>query len=90
MTPCGIPGLAEASPEVLCRHQAPSGDVQAGEQVALAYLTRRPSLRAIPKATTLAHVEDDAAAADLELDAEAIEAIEAAFPRGPWRGLATL
>jgi len=55
-------------------------------QLALAYLTRRPSVLAIPKAARVAHVEE-LAGADMELDSAAIAAIEARFPLAPWRGL---
>ncbi len=51
-------------------------------QVALAFLTRRPSLFAIPKASTLEHVEANAAAGDIDLSAEDVAALEAAFPLG--------
>jgi diketogulonate reductase-like aldo/keto reductase len=52
-------------------------------QVALAFLTRRPLLFAIPKASKSAHVEDNAGAGDLHLSSSEIEAIDKAFPRGP-------
>jgi len=58
-------------------------------QVALAYLVHHPSVLAIPKAGRVAHVEADAAAGDLELSDAHVAAIEAAFPRGTWRGLPT-
>jgi diketogulonate reductase-like aldo/keto reductase len=58
-------------------------------QVALAYLVRRESLFAIPKASRVEHVEEDAGAGDLVLDEGAIAAIDVAFPRGTWRGLPT-
>jgi len=51
-------------------------------QVALAFLTRRPSLLAIPKAATVAHAEENAGAAAVELDARDVDVIEDAFPRG--------
>jgi diketogulonate reductase-like aldo/keto reductase len=51
-------------------------------QVALAFLTRRPALFAIPKASSPAHVEENAAAADLELADSELAQIEAAFPLG--------
>jgi diketogulonate reductase-like aldo/keto reductase len=51
-------------------------------QVALAFLLRHPNVFAIPKATTLAHVADNAAAATLVLTAEELTRIDAAFPRG--------
>jgi Aldo/keto reductases, related to diketogulonate reductase len=50
-------------------------------QVALAFLTRRPSLFAIPKASTPDHAQQNAAAGDLLSEAEIAE-IDAAFPRG--------
>lgn len=59
-------------------------------QVALAFLARDRVFQ-IPKAGRVAHVEDNAGAGDLELDAEAVAEIDAAFPRGPRRpGVPTL
>ncbi len=52
-------------------------------QVALAFLTRRPSLFTIPKASTPQHAEENAGAGDLELSMDDIALIDAAFPRGP-------
>jgi diketogulonate reductase-like aldo/keto reductase len=57
-------------------------------QVALAFLTRRPSVFAIPKSSRVAHVEE--LAHRVELDARAIAELDTAFPLGPWRGLPTL
>jgi diketogulonate reductase-like aldo/keto reductase len=57
-------------------------------QLALAYLTRRPSVFAIPKSSQAAHVDE--LAREVALDADAIAAIETAFPLGKWRGLPTL
>jgi diketogulonate reductase-like aldo/keto reductase len=51
-------------------------------QVALAFLTRRPSVFAIPKAASSPHVDENAAAGDLVLSADEIARIEAAFPLG--------
>jgi diketogulonate reductase-like aldo/keto reductase len=59
-------------------------------QVALAFLTREPQLFAIPKAARMTHVEENAGAARLVLDASDVAAIEAAFPRGSAGPLATL
>lgn len=60
-------------------------------QVALAYLVRRAPLFTIPKASHVAHVEDNAAAATLELTTEQIATIDVAFPRGGRRrGVPTL
>jgi diketogulonate reductase-like aldo/keto reductase len=49
-------------------------------QVALAWAIRRSGVVAIPKARDLAHVERNAAALSLELDADDLAAIDAAFP----------
>ena len=54
-------------------------------QVALAFLTRRAF--AIPKSSTVAHVDELAKL--VELDVAATAALETAFPVAPWRGLAT-
>jgi diketogulonate reductase-like aldo/keto reductase len=51
-------------------------------QVALAFLTRRPSVFAIPKAGSAAHVAENAGALSLTLPESDIGRIEAAFPRG--------
>jgi diketogulonate reductase-like aldo/keto reductase len=52
-------------------------------QVALRFLLRRPSLFAIPRATSLEHAAENAAAGDLRLTAAELARIDAAFPRGP-------
>jgi diketogulonate reductase-like aldo/keto reductase len=51
-------------------------------QIALAFLTREPGTFAIPKAAQSAHVEENAAAGDLELAPAEIARIDAALPRG--------
>jgi diketogulonate reductase-like aldo/keto reductase len=51
-------------------------------QVALAFLVRRPSLFAIPKAADPRHIEENAAAGDLQLHADEIARLEQAFPLG--------
>jgi diketogulonate reductase-like aldo/keto reductase len=51
-------------------------------QVALAFLTRRPGVFAIPKAASSGHAADNAAAGALVLAAADIAAIDAAFPLG--------
>jgi diketogulonate reductase-like aldo/keto reductase len=53
-------------------------------QVALAWVLRRPGVIAIPKAVRATHLRENLAAAAIELDAEALLAIDAAFapPRG--------
>jgi diketogulonate reductase-like aldo/keto reductase len=51
-------------------------------QVILAFLTREPNVFAIPKASRIAHVEENAGAGDLVLDRDDVAGIDAAFPRG--------
>jgi diketogulonate reductase-like aldo/keto reductase len=48
-------------------------------QVALAWVLRRPGMTAIPKAVRAAHLRENLAAAAIELDAEALRAIDAVF-----------
>jgi diketogulonate reductase-like aldo/keto reductase len=70
-----IEGLGEdVLTEIAHRHRVTP------EAVALAFLLRHPLAFAIPKANTLAHVEANAAAGDLELDPSEIAAIDAAYP----------
>jgi diketogulonate reductase-like aldo/keto reductase len=60
-------------------------------QVALGFLTREPSVFAIPKASTAEHAADNAAAGALVLGEDEIAALDQAFPRGPKpRGLPML
>lgn len=59
-------------------------------QVALAFLTRRPPLFAIPKASSAAHIEENAGADDLELSQSELDRIDRAFPRGRSRPLPML
>jgi diketogulonate reductase-like aldo/keto reductase len=60
-------------------------------QVALAFLTRRPSLFAIPKSGDARHTEENAGSGQLVLDESEIAAIDAAFPLGRRRrGIAML
>jgi diketogulonate reductase-like aldo/keto reductase len=59
-------------------------------QVILAFLTRDPIVFAIPKASSVEHVEQNAAAADLVLDASDCQMLAAAYPLGEDGPLATL
>jgi len=52
-------------------------------QVALRFLVRRPSLFAIPKASSPEHAADNAGAGDLQLSAAELALIDEAFPLGP-------
>lgn len=54
-------------------------------QVALRFLLRHAGVFVIPKAARLAHIEDNAGACRLVLNAADIDAIDAAFRRGPAR-----
>ena len=56
-------------------------------QVALAFLTRRSSVFAIPKAARVEHIEENAVT--VKLTPDDIEAIDRAFPPGPPGPLAT-
>jgi diketogulonate reductase-like aldo/keto reductase len=55
-------------------------------QVILAFLTRDPIVFTVPKASTLAHVEENAGAGDLRLDDSDIAKIDKAFPPRRRRG----
>ena len=68
---------AKVLSEIATQHHATA------RQVALAFLTRRDSLFAIPKAVQIRHVEENAAAADLALSEADIRRLDRAFPRGP-------
>ncbi len=65
--------------EIANEHRATS------RQVALAFLTRRKSVFAIPKASSIAHVEENAGAVALHLTDADIARIDEVFPRGPRR-----
>jgi diketogulonate reductase-like aldo/keto reductase len=49
-------------------------------QIALAFLTRTPGAFAIPKASTRAHVEENARAAQVSLSADDVARLDQAFP----------
>jgi diketogulonate reductase-like aldo/keto reductase len=51
-------------------------------QVALAFLLRNPEVFVIPKASSIAHVTDNAGAAALTLSDAELAKLDAAFPRG--------
>jgi len=51
-------------------------------QVALSFLGRSPAVFTIPKASTVAHITENAGAGDLQLSDPEIAQIDAAFPRG--------
>jgi diketogulonate reductase-like aldo/keto reductase len=60
-------------------------------QVALGFLTRDASVFSIPKASSVEHAADNAAAGSLALSKQELAALDQAFPRGPKpRGLPML
>jgi diketogulonate reductase-like aldo/keto reductase len=60
-------------------------------QIALAFLTRKEHLFAIPKSGNAVHVRENAGAGAVTLEASELAAIDAAFPLGPRRaGVAML
>jgi diketogulonate reductase-like aldo/keto reductase len=75
-----FPGLESAGGRLLQRIAAAHGATP--RQVALRFLVRRPSLLTIPKACGRDHVEENAAAGDLQLDDGELASIDAAFPLG--------
>jgi diketogulonate reductase-like aldo/keto reductase len=54
-------------------------------QVALRFLLRNPEVFVIPKASSIAHVTENAGALTLELSLAELASIDAAFPRGKTR-----
>jgi diketogulonate reductase-like aldo/keto reductase len=84
----GFPGPATSGGRVLTEIAAAHD--ASPRQIALAFLTRRPSLFAIPKASSIGHTVENAAAGDIELSAAEIASIEKGFPLGQKGGLAML
>lgn len=80
-----FPGSRSPGGRVLARIAAAHGATP--RQVALHFLVRRPSLFAIPKASTPEHAGENARAGALELTAAELAEIDAAFPLGPAREL---
>ncbi|MHB8477062.1 MAG: aldo/keto reductase [Steroidobacteraceae bacterium] len=70
--------------EIAAAHQATA------RQVALRFLLRQPEVFVIPKASTPAHVAENAGALTLELSDAELATIDASFPRGKRRGLPML
>jgi diketogulonate reductase-like aldo/keto reductase len=75
-----FPSLSSAGGRVLKEIADAHGAT--ARQVALAFLTRRPAVFAIPKASRAEHAEDNAGAGALVLDAGEIERIDKALPPG--------
>lgn len=77
----GFPGPRTPGGKVLAEIAA--AHAATPRQVALAFLVRRPSLVAIPKAADAAHTADNAAAGALALSKAELDRIDRAFPLGP-------
>jgi diketogulonate reductase-like aldo/keto reductase len=75
-----FPGPRTAGGRVLNRIAVDHGATV--QQVALRFLTRQTALFAIPKASSLEHVAENAGAANLDLSQAEIDRIDEAFPRG--------
>ena len=56
-------------------------------QVALKFLISRKSVFTIPKASRVSHVEENAAAAEIELSTDDLKKLDAGFPAGEARSL---
>jgi len=84
----GFPGPTTAGGRVLT--EIATAHKATPRQVALAFLVRRPSLFAIPKAGDPGHAAENAAAGALHLTASDIARIDKAFPIGRRHGLAML
>jgi diketogulonate reductase-like aldo/keto reductase len=76
-----FPGLRTAEGGVLAEIAGARGATP--RQVALSFLTRRPSVFAIPKASSPQHTEENAGAGDRRLTDVEIDRIDHVFPRGP-------
>jgi diketogulonate reductase-like aldo/keto reductase len=80
----------QSKPGQLLQGIADAHDVSP-RQVALGFLTRDPSVFAIPKASSAEHAANNAAAGSLALSKDERAALDQAFPRGPKpRGLPML
>jgi diketogulonate reductase-like aldo/keto reductase len=75
-----FPGARSPAGQVLARIAAAHDATP--RQVALAFLTRRPSVFTIPKASSAAHAADNAAAGSLQLSADEQAEIDRACPLG--------
>lgn len=85
----GFPGPRSAGGKALAEIAAKRG--VSPRAIALAFLVREPGTFTVPKTSSAAHVEENAAALDLVLTKREIAAIDAAFPRGkPKRELPTI
>jgi len=80
-----MPPVSSAGGKILAKIAAAHGATP--RQVALAFLTRKQTVFAIPKASKVAHAEENAGAGNLELSADEIGEIDRAFPVGRRKSL---
>ena len=83
-----FPDARSAGGQVLA--EVAQGHGATPRQVAIAFLTHRSSVFAIPKHSSVPHAEENAGAGAAKLTEAEIAKIDAAFPRGKARGLAML
>jgi diketogulonate reductase-like aldo/keto reductase len=74
---------AAHSPEGKVLHDIATAHGATARQVALAFLVRRPSLFAIPKASRADHASENAGASKVRLTDDEMARIDRAFPLGP-------
>ena len=79
--------FAASSKQGRVLHKIAAERQASARQVALAFLLRHPEVFVIPKASSIAHVEENAGATNCILSAADIARIDAAFPRGRSRQL---
>ncbi len=81
-TPFGRTGIpAESTPRGRTLGDIAQKHGVSPRAVILAFLTREANVFAIPKAASIPHVEENARAGDVDLDADDIAEMEKAFPR---------
>ena len=74
------PFMARGQARAAYSYQIAAAHDATARQVALSFLVRRPSLFAIPKASSPEHAAENAGAGDLELTKREIELIDQGFP----------
>jgi diketogulonate reductase-like aldo/keto reductase len=82
-----FPSASSAGGKVLAQVGAEAGATP--RQVALAFLARQDGTFVIPKSASVAHVEENAGAAEVRLSEEQVERVSKAFPPGRAKALPT-
>ena len=81
-----VAATGPTGPAPQCWMRSRANTVRRRGKSSLAFLTRDRDVFVIPKASQVAHIEENAAAADLRLDADDVAAIDRAFPIRRRRG----